>query len=74
MTHAEIHKFIGTTRFLRCDGGLLVPVVIRDYALAWGRDRWRVEPVGGFGSRWVDADSLEDELPLPSSAMLASQC
>ena len=67
MTHSEIHKVIGSTRFLRCDG-LLVPVKVQDYSLAWGRDRWQIEPVGGYGARWVDDDSLVDEPVKPPSA------
>jgi len=45
---------IGKTAELRTQWGFVVEVRILDYKRSYGRDRWLVEPVSGYGNAWVE--------------------
>jgi hypothetical protein len=57
MTTSELAKIIGARGLLSLalDGGSLqVPVRIADAKRSYGNTRYRVEPIGGTGSAWVN--------------------
>lgn len=53
MTTIELARFIGRRGLLSCDG-MMVEVVVTDVKERWGITRYLVEPVAGFGGRWVE--------------------
>jgi hypothetical protein len=65
MTHTEIAKHLGRA-FLIINGtglsdAILCPVDVIDHKQAYGSDRWLISPIGGHGSRYVEASSLKFE-------------
>lgn len=53
-TMKEQLEKIGKEAVITTEHGLSFNVRVIDYKNSYGRDRWRVEPVAGKGSAWVE--------------------
>lgn len=54
---ALIEKYVGKKGTIVA-GGLTIEVNILDVKLAWGKERYEVEPVAGSGKVWVESITL----------------
>lgn len=52
-----IEKYVGKKGTIDA-GGLKVEVEILDVKLAWGKERYEVQPVAGSGKVWVESITL----------------
>ena len=57
MTFKEASKAVGRDGMLYSDG-MLFPVRIVDARRVFGRIDYQVSPIGGSGSKWVDANRV----------------
>lgn len=55
-TTTELSEAIGTQVLRNCEG-LLVLCEVVDTRAAWGRVDFKLAPVSGNGTRWVDSNS-----------------
>jgi hypothetical protein len=58
MTGKELAQTLGKTALLSVDG-FSFPVTINNFKTSYGTDRFEVEPVGGSGLAWVNADRVK---------------
>jgi hypothetical protein len=65
MTLKEAAAYLGKPVSTR-EHGVSIYWTVVDWKLAWGSDRWLIEPVAGSGSRWVETETIavreEDEI------------
>jgi len=54
---ALIDKYVGKKGTISA-GGLTIEVEILDVKLAWGQERYEVQPVAGSGKVWVESITL----------------
>jgi hypothetical protein len=54
----EIKKYVGKKALYASDLSLKFEVVIKDFKIVFGRNRYLVMPVKGTGERWVENVTL----------------
>lgn len=58
MTTAELTKFIGHTGLYDSKDGMRFRVLVTDAKMAYGNVRFKIEPVSGQLSAWVDSSRV----------------
>jgi hypothetical protein len=61
VTTSELSKVLGARGLfsLALDGGdLKVPVEVLDVKRSYGNTRYKIQPIGGIGSAWVDSSRV----------------
>ena len=54
MTVSQTAALIGQQANLPIGGGVMVAVLITDVKEGWGKTRYQVTPVKGYGAKWVE--------------------
>lgn len=57
MTLKEASRYLGQT-VSTCEHGASIYWTVVDHKVVWGADRWRIEPVAGSGSCWVETGTI----------------
>ena len=61
MNAKALSEVIGKQGLWNAIGSFLVPVLISDARVNYGRTDYEITPVGGQGTGWVDAKSVKVE-------------
>lgn len=61
MTTLKASLFIGKTAYYDDGSGVVVEVVVLDVKERWGRTRYEIRPVAGWGRKWVESLNVPDE-------------
>mgnify|MGYP003654640160 CR=1 FL=1 len=57
MTLKEASEYLGQP-VATCEHGVSIYWTVVDHKVAWGSDRFLLEPVAGSGSRWVEESTM----------------
>jgi hypothetical protein len=57
MTLKEMESAIGSPVLLPV-GDITVLCIVKDVKIAWGKPRFLIKPLGGFGEKWVEITTI----------------
>lgn len=59
MTAKDLHDLVGATGTIVVEDSLEIGVEVKDVKPAYGRLLYLITPVGGTGSKWVNAERVK---------------